>query len=846
MSLDFEVNADTSNAQRNVQRLERNLESLRGGLDALKGAIAGLALGNFITQTIALGTQVNNLSKATDLSIASIRGFQQALSSSGGNSAQAADAISDLTKNIGEAAMGSGDLQNAFRRVGVGLEELRTLSNQEILNKVVSGLSLIPDRSARSAIAMKIFGEAVKTVDFTNVNKTMGMFAANSGGFSAAAASAAAAQNNIAKQIGNLQEALLEVIKPINDVASNINVSVNAFKQLITTVGNLAAVFLLLGPGLKLLNNIGNGIAVAGGAVTALNTVILGIFAGLNGFINNLLRMAGVLPSAYSGVQSLGFALVALSRALLRFAGLAGLIYLVVDAAIALEKAFFNTSYIEKTVNGIAIGLENLTRAAGSLLNLPTNLIGKLLGIDNPIGLGDPLVALANQAETARKKLESAAGAGRGGNAETTRLLQERGAALAKESQQIREVQDALKKQADAIRATSTEFKRLNNQQIATINFDKTLVGRSEDYIEVENARRAILTKAADETYKLGLAKAALTKDEQGLAGVYTQQIAAINKAAQADADRVADALSGLQGLRAVERARIADMESSFQMLEAGNNRQIALGEKLIDINQSIADVDFERSVRGLDPLQKQIAQIREENRKAALEAGRSFAAQFDGMDMTVNRSKQLADGLSAIGDRYKNLSDAQIRNLNESRTWNAGWKDAFNEYVDNATNAAMAAQNIFKVATKSMEDALVGLAKTGKFAWKDMLATMAEDLLRSQIRQLFASMMGGKSSGGSVILGALNSLGSVLGFRANGGPVMAGNPYIVGERGPELMIPNTNGTIVPNNALGGGTVVYNINAVDALSFKQMVARDPSFIHAVATQGGKSIPGTRR
>ena len=106
--------------------------------------------------------------------------------------------------------------------------------------------------------------------------------------------------------------------------------------------------------------------------------------------------------------------------------------------------------------------------------------------------------------------------------------------------------------------------------------------------------------------------------------------------------------------------------------------------------------------------------------------------------------------------------------------------------------------------------------------------------------------MMGGKSSGGSVILGALNSLGRVLGFRANGGPVMAGSPYIVGERGPELMIPNTNGTVVPNNALGGGTVIYNINAVDALSFKQMVARDPSFIHAVATQGGKSIPGTRR
>jgi hypothetical protein len=43
---------------------------------------------------------------------------------------------------------------------------------------------------------------------------------------------------------------------------------------------------------------------------------------------------------------------------------------------------------------------------------------------------------------------------------------------------------------------------------------------------------------------------------------------------------------------------------------------------------------------------------------------------------------------------------------------------------------------------------------------------------------------------------------------------------------------------------MGGGTnVTYNINAVDAMSFKQMIAQDPSFIHAVAMQGAKGIPG---
>jgi cell wall-associated NlpC family hydrolase len=42
-------------------------------------------------------------------------------------------------------------------------------------------------------------------------------------------------------------------------------------------------------------------------------------------------------------------------------------------------------------------------------------------------------------------------------------------------------------------------------------------------------------------------------------------------------------------------------------------------------------------------------------------------------------------------------------------------------------------------------------------------------------------------------------------GFRAAGGPVTGGTPYLVGEKGPELFVPGRSGGIVPNNALGGG-----------------------------------------
>jgi hypothetical protein len=58
---------------------------------------------------------------------------------------------------------------------------------------------------------------------------------------------------------------------------------------------------------------------------------------------------------------------------------------------------------------------------------------------------------------------------------------------------------------------------------------------------------------------------------------------------------------------------------------------------------------------------------------------------------------------------------------------------------------------------------------------------------------------------------------------RQNGGPVGANSPYIVGEVGPELFIPSSAGTIVPNDKLGGGVTNIQITAMDAKSFHQFL-----------------------
>ena len=71
---------------------------------------------------------------------------------------------------------------------------------------------------------------------------------------------------------------------------------------------------------------------------------------------------------------------------------------------------------------------------------------------------------------------------------------------------------------------------------------------------------------------------------------------------------------------------------------------------------------------------------------------------------------------------------------------------------------------------------------------------------------------------------------------RALGGPVMGGQPYIVGENGPELFTPNTTGNITRNSDLGSGnnvTVNFQITANDTTGFDQLLASRKGVIQQI-------------
>jgi tape measure domain-containing protein len=135
------------------------------------------------------------------------------------------------------------------------------------------------------------------------------------------------------------------------------------------------------------------------------------------------------------------------------------------------------------------------------------------------------------------------------------------------------------------------------------------------------------------------------------------------------------------------------------------------------------------------------------------------------------------------------------------------------NQVAAGATAIGDAFSNAFVGVISGAKSAQEGLAEMMQSVAKHFL-DMAAKIIAEQIamilygtimKALGVSMPGGSSFNPNAPSITGNSLedfggGSFGGFMANGGPVSANTPYIVGERGPELMIPSTSGMVLSNS----------------------------------------------
>jgi lambda family phage tail tape measure protein len=164
---------------------------------------------------------------------------------------------------------------------------------------------------------------------------------------------------------------------------------------------------------------------------------------------------------------------------------------------------------------------------------------------------------------------------------------------------------------------------------------------------------------------------------------------------------------------------------------------------------------------------------------------------------------------------------------------------------------SAKRTQQVFDSVFGNLSSAIDNFVKTGKLSMKDLARSIIQDLIAIQMKAAVMRFLGaafGLATGPNASNdGWFKNVYQAAGVteKATGGPVSAGSPYIVGERGPELFMPSGSGTIIPNNQMGMGStsnVTNNyINAIDVKSFEDRLLGSSNTIWAANQYANKNL-----
>ena len=537
------------------------------------------------------------------------------------------------------------------------------------------------------------------------------------------------------------------------------------------------------------------------------------------------------------------------------------------------DKVIANLGYLERGWNAV-------TGAAKSAWDA-------MLGIGRTATLDDVRGAIARtQQEIA--KMEASPTAQPGGSnfnrAALTRLRQQleqlQGEAKTLEARNGQQVasgeqqrqQDAiisakarLKAQAEATRSRAD----LRKDEIEQLKRDAKTVGMTaEEY----NKRAA----AIDEKYKDPKQPKAKTVQDDA-ATKFLQQLRdqdAATRTALESSEKLTGAekqqaeflqkISDLKGksiLTAEQKSLLANQDAIKQQLEQNvqHERALKLKEDIAKLEERSAAVNaqianYQRS-QG-EQYQRQLDAIgRGAEAQRQAEAVKSIYREYENLQLQLEKATPAAARNSAAYLKAQDdIRDGLNRSLQDyddyytalrqkQSDWVNGATEAMANYAESSRNAMAQASSVAGNAFKRMEDGLVTFATTGKFRFGDFAQSVIADLIRIQARAALSgifsqlgNVIGGMLGGGATVGGVQGSvdmagtpvdLSSPVGIemRATGGHVNAGQPYVVGEVGPELFVPSGSGSIVPNDALtsaggasgGDVTIVQHIN-VDSRS----------------------------
>jgi lambda family phage tail tape measure protein len=242
---------DSAEFQKGLAQASRQLDTFvdKARTSAALGATAFAALAY---QAMQLADEIVDTAKANDIAVDSILKLRNALALSGGEAGNAGKLLSSFTANIDKAAEGSFEVQKTLKGLGVSLNDLRTMSIDDLLTKSLDGLAKMEDPLTRNAKAMELFGKAAKGVDFSTLNQEM----ENGAGVTAAQAKAiedaAAAYDSIAQagrdfnvmlvsELGPTIKAIVDRMGGMKEVMSGAGTVFRTVFETVVILGNRVA-----------------------------------------------------------------------------------------------------------------------------------------------------------------------------------------------------------------------------------------------------------------------------------------------------------------------------------------------------------------------------------------------------------------------------------------------------------------------------------------------------------------------------------------------------------------------------------------------------------------------------
>ena len=210
-----------------------------------------------------------------------------------------------------------------------------------------------------------------------------------------------------------------------------------------------------------------------------------------------------------------------------------------------------------------------------------------------------------------------------------------------------------------------------------------------------------------------------------------------------------------------------------------------------IDTAQKIQDIDIKTAQLESDKAQKV-----QETVESLQAEGELLQARLSGDEQEVELKQKIAEATKGMGETDAKRVEDLIRG-------NA----ALQEQVELSAQMDKVFENIgmsIKTGVVDSITAAVDGTKSLAEVASNTLKNIANQLLNIGVNFALFGVPFGKGTGGGLLGGLF----------ANGGRPPVGKPSIVGERGPELFVPRSSGTIVPNHALGGSAnVTVNVDA---------------------------------